>query len=43
MGFPEAIGTEEVASEVVYKFLERELELEGAKKEDRVSARASNW
>ena len=29
--FPEATGTEEVASEVVYKFLERELELDGAR------------
>ena len=31
LGFPEATGTEEVASEVVYKFLERELELDGAR------------
>ena len=31
LGFPEATGSEEVASEVVYKFLERELELDGAR------------
>ena len=31
LGFPETTGTEEVASEVVYKFLERELELDGAR------------
>ena len=31
LGFPEATGTEEVASEVVYKFLQRELELDGAR------------
>ena len=31
LGFPEATGTEEVASEVVCKFLERELELDGAR------------
>ena len=31
MGFPKAMGTEEVACEVVYKFLERELELDGAR------------
>lgn len=31
LGFPEAMGTEEVASEVVYKFLESELELDGAR------------
>ena len=31
LGFPEVIGTEEVASEVVYKFLERGLELDGAR------------
>ena len=41
LGFPEATTTEEVASEVVYQFLERELELDGVR--DRVSARASNW
>ena len=31
LGFPETTGTEEVASEVVYKFLEKELELDGAR------------
>jgi len=31
LGVPEATHTEEVASEVVYQFLERELELDGAR------------
>ena len=31
MGFPEATTTEEVASEVFYQFLERELELDGVR------------
>ena len=31
LGFPQTTGTEEVASEVVYKVLERELELDGAR------------
>ena len=31
LGFPKAIGTKEVASGVVYQFLERELELDGAR------------
>ena len=31
LGFPEATTTEEVASEVVYQFLERELELDGVR------------
>ena len=45
LGFPEATTTEEVASEVVNQFLERELELDGVRDIEfqRVHRNGKNW